>query len=614
MNAALKKMTKNILMVYPKIPTTYWSFEYALSFVGDKSLMPPLGLITIAAMLPEEYRVKLVDLNIEELNDDDITNADMVFISAMIVQQESFTEVVKRCNELNKPVAAGGPYPTTSYEKIEGVDYFILNEGEITLPKFISDLENGTPQHIYTDETKPHMRETPVPRFDLLNVDAYSTMVVQSSRGCPFNCEFCDIIEMFGRVPRYKEPEQLLKEFEVFTGMGYIGPLFIVDDNFIGNKKKVKELLRSIVQWQKDHDFPFTLFTEASINLAQDEELLDLMVEAGFNMVFIGIETPDTSTLEVSNKQQNVRTNIHESVRLIQSKGIEVLAGFIVGFDTDPKDIFDMQINFIKEAAIPMAMIGIMMALPKTQLHRRLEKEGRLLGDTHGNNTHEMELNFTPVMPVEELVAGYKKVISEIYKPENYFNRCIELINRIPKQAFKSRVLQKNDLKALFKSLVKQTFSSYGFHYWKLLLTTIIRNRHNFTLAANLAIKGYHFFKITNEILEADSFNSRYKTALASVREEIAEIENSNLVTAIWDIKGHIKSLEKDLEKIYKKLSPVVKNQVKDTLLNFEASCQEEILKIVRPANLPQEELKEADAFSNSSSAGNTSEEAVYVS
>ena len=426
-------MERKILLVYPEIPATYWSFKYAMPFVGYKSLMPPLGLITVAAMLPDDYDLRLIDMNIQDLTADDILGVDMVFVSAMIVQKESFHKVVRMCNRCGTPVVAGGPYPTTGHESIQGVDHFVLNEGEVTLPLFIADLEAGRPQKVYRDETKPDITKTPPPRFDLLDLGAYGSMAVQSSRGCPFNCEFCDIIEMFGRVPRYKLPEQFIREMDLLYETGYRGSLFIVDDNFIGNKKKVRELLDHIIEWQKSRNYPFSLYTEASINLAQDEDLLDQMVAAGLDMVFIGIETPVQATLEQTNKMQNTKAISSESVSTIQAKGIEVMGGFIVGFDTDPENIFDLQIEFIQKAGIPLAMIGTLIALPGTQLYRRLESEGRIIGETDGNNTHSMEINFVPRMERDMLVSGYKRVIASIYEPRNYFDRCATLIRRMPR-------------------------------------------------------------------------------------------------------------------------------------------------------------------------------------
>jgi len=430
-------MKKNILLVYPEFPSTYWGMEHALKFVNKKAPMPPLGLLTVAALLPSDYEIRLVDLNVRSLKDEDILRADMVFLSAMIVQQESFKKVVKACNRLGKPAAAGGPYATSCYESIEGVSHFIIGEGENTIPEFITDFEQGTPAAIYRSGEKPDITATPIPRYDLIDVNDYSTLVLQYSRGCPYSCEFCDVIELFGRKPRLKSVEQFLKELECVYETDYRGPIFLVDDNFIGHKNEVLQLLRSIREWQKSKSFPFTFLTSTSINLAAETEILDLMAACGFYMAFIGIETPDNNTLKSINKKQNVNHDLYESIKIIQRKGLEVTAGFIIGFDTDTEDIFDRQISFIQEAGIPMAMIGLMVALPGTQLIRRLEKEGRMLTESGGNNTTMFALNFIPAMDKDKIVTGYKKVLRTIYSPQMYFERSLTLLSRKPHKAYK---------------------------------------------------------------------------------------------------------------------------------------------------------------------------------
>ncbi|OHD66765.1 MAG: hypothetical protein A2176_11090 [Spirochaetes bacterium RBG_13_51_14] len=561
-------------MVYPEIPATYWSLKYALPFIGYKTLMPPLGLITIAAMLPDHYQVRLIDMNYQELKIEDIINADIVFVSAMIVQKDSFQKAVRMCNECGTPVAAGGPYPTTSHRRIQGVDYFVLNEGEITLPKFINDLERGCPQKIYLDEEKPDITKTPPPRFDLLDLSAYASMAVQSSRGCPYNCEFCDIIEMFGRVPRYKLPEQFVLEMELLYETGYRGPLFIVDDNFIGNKRKVRELLVGIIRWQKSKNYPFNLFTEASINLAQDEELMDQMVEAGLDMIFIGIETPVPETLQLTQKQHNTKADIQESVKIIQSKGIEVMGGFIVGFDSDPDNIFDLQIDFIQKAGIPLAMIGTLVALPKTQLYRRLEREGRIIGETDGNNTHSLELNFIPVMPREKLIEGYKRVIATIYKPRRYFKRCATLIHRMPRVRPYGRPIESKDIRAFFRSLSRQLFSRYGLHYLGFLASTLVYNPKNIALAVNLAVKGHHFFKMTDDIIRAERISAYMKSSLQRLEEQY-ELKFSTKdrlhPAAIEQLAERAKS---EVRRIYHKLNPELKEHLKDAYHDFKLKCE----------------------------------------
>ncbi len=454
-------------------------------------------------MLPDQYSVRLADLNVRELKDEDIAWADMVMVSAMIIQQDSFNDVVVRCKGMGKTVVAGGPYATSSHELIENVDHFILGEGEVTIPLFIKDYEKGTALAVYKSDERPDLKNSPVPRFDLVRMDDYGALPLQYSRGCPFSCEFCDIIQMFGRKPRVKAAEQFITELEAAYDTGYRGPVFIVDDNFIGHRAEVTRLLKGIAEWQRIKNYPFTFFTEASINLAGENEILDLMVECGFNMVFMGIETPDENTLTAINKGQNVKHNIFDSVKTVQSRGIEVTAGFILGFDTDTDDIFDRQINFIQNAGIPMAMIGLMLALPGTQLYERLEREGRILNFTSGNNTNRLDMNFIPVMDRDKLAEGYKKVIRTIYSPDKYFERSIRLIKAIPPKKLKGRSLQKGDITALLKSLALQTFSPYGHRYILFLLKTLFINPGNFPLAVNLAIKGYHFFRITKMTLES---------------------------------------------------------------------------------------------------------------
>jgi radical SAM superfamily enzyme YgiQ (UPF0313 family) len=513
--------TEQWLLIYPKIPDTYWSFKYAMPFVERKALMPPLGLATIAAMIPNSYDVRIVDMNVEELTDEMLARADLVLVSAMIVQKDSFEDVVARANSLGVPVVAGGPYATSCQADIAGVDYFVLNEGEVTFPRFLADYENGSPRRIYTDATKPSITETPVPRYDLLKMQWYDSVPVQFSRGCPFNCEFCDIVSLFGNRTRTKTPEQFLREMDAAAATGFRGSLFIVDDNFIGNKRKVKELLRHIVSWQREHDYPFALSTEASINLAYDEELLDLMVDAGFTMVFVGIETPCAESLESAGKMQNLKQDLVESIHTIQRRGIDVTGGFIIGFDSDPEDIFDRQIEFIEELSIPTAMVGLLMALPNTRLYDRLKEEGRILSLSSGNNTHDIVINFRTKMPEEVLAAGYKRVIAEVYDPRNYFNRCLALMKRMPsgKNAPKHgsvKMVRPRELRALFRSLVWQTFSPYGLEYVRYVVRGLLINPALVVRMITWAVLGHHYITITNETIarsaeSAESGRTRFR-------------------------------------------------------------------------------------------------------
>src|SRR5437660_1746661 len=417
-----------VLLVNPEFPDTYWSFRHALPFEGKRCAFPPLGLLTVSALLPDSWERKLVDLNVRRLKASDIDWADMIFATAMLVQKDSLREVVKRGKSKGNRIVLGGPYVTTTIEDLTDADHIFLGEAETTLPQFIEDLARGEPKRSYQAAERPPLSATPMAHFHLVDLKRYSAMSVQYSRGCPFSCEFCDIIEIYGRVPRTKSNQQMLAEFDALKALGWRGTVFIVDDNFIGNKKNVRQLLPELAAWQERNGYPFSLLTESSVNLADDVPLLESMRHAGFRRVFLGIETPVEESLKEAQKSQN-RGNLLESVKRIQSYGMEVMAGFIVGFDNDPADIFERQINFIRESAIPLAMVGLLTALPDTQLWRRLEKEGRLLGESSGNNTN-CALNFVPKMDAARLVEGYQSIMRTIYKPSEYYQRVLESLRR----------------------------------------------------------------------------------------------------------------------------------------------------------------------------------------
>src|SRR5436190_23411487 len=421
-----------VLLINPEFPDTYWSFRHALPFEGKRCAFPPLGLLTVSALLPKEWERRLVDLNIEQLKTADIEWADMIFATAMLVQKESLREVVRRCKSYGKRVVLGGPYVTSTREQLPPADHLFRGEAESTLPQFVADLARGEAKAIYEAPERPALSTTPIADFALANMKRYSAMSVQYSRGCPFSCEFCDIIEIYGRVPRTKSNQQMLAEFDALKALGWRGTVFIVDDNFIGNKKNVRQLLPELARWQKENGYPFSLITESSVNLADDEPLLDNMRDAGFRRVFLGIETPVEESLKEAQKSQN-RGNLLDSVKKIQSYGMEVMAGFIVGFDNDPADIFERQIDFIRKSAIPLAMVGLLNALPDTQLWRRLEKEGRLLADSSGNNT-DGSLNFVPRMDPAILIKGYQRIMQTIYSPREYYQRALDSMRRTAQQ------------------------------------------------------------------------------------------------------------------------------------------------------------------------------------
>ena len=516
------------LFVYPEVPDTYWSYKHALSFVGKKALMPPLGLATVAAMVPDDYECRVVDLNIEKLPRKLIEEAELVLLSAMIVQADSMRDVIRRCRQAGTPVAAGGPYITSCRADIDGVDYAILGEAEETFPRFLADYAAGTPRALYTCEGRPDLSTAPVPRFDLLTMRHYDTLPVQFSRGCPFDCEFCDIVHLFGHKARTKSPEQFIAELEAVRATGYSGSIFVVDDNFIGNRRGVKALLRAVVAWQEKEGRPFKFSTEASIDLAADDELLDLMVRAGFSMVFVGLETPDPESLAGAGKLQNLRQDVLQSVRKIQAHGIEVTGGFIIGFDTDPPEIFDLQIEFIRQLAIPTAMVGMLMALPNTKLYDRLEREGRILSVATGNNTHNSALNFTPVMDRKKLEDGYYRVLETIYNPRVYFKRCLSVLERYPR-AEKALQLKKairwREVVGLLNSLFRQIFSRYGLAYLGYMMRSLRMRPDLIVNIITMSIQGHHYFTITRRVVQARHAEARVRrTTVKPVRDTIGRI------------------------------------------------------------------------------------------
>jgi radical SAM superfamily enzyme YgiQ (UPF0313 family) len=488
------------LLVYPEFPDTYWSFKHALPFAGKRSAFPPLGLLTLSSMMPSTWEKRLVDLNVRPLKDDDIEWADIVFASAMIVQQDSLREVIDRCKAKNRRIAVGGPFISTGAEHVDDADFVFKGEAETTLPDFLRDLEAGEPQHLYESDTKPDLTRTPIPDFALADMRRYSSMSIQYSRGCPFNCEFCDIIEIYGRVPRTKTNEQVLAEFDALYGAGWRGSLFIVDDNFIGNKKSVKKLMPAVCDWMERHSYPFSLFTEASVNLADDNDLLDMMRRANFRKVFLGIETPVEESLKEAQKGQNTKRSLLDSVHKIQSYGMEVMAGFIVGFDHDPADIFQRQIDFIRQSAIPMAMVGLLTALPETQLWRRLEKEGRLLMESTGNNT-DGTLNFIPTMDRETLLEGYQTILRNIYSPVEYYNRAwASLKNTVTTGMPPIRTLSTENMISFLRVVYRLGIvDSSRKNFWQFLRRTFHERRDLLADAVTLAAMGYHFRKVTEE-------------------------------------------------------------------------------------------------------------------
>ncbi len=604
---------KNILLVYPKIPKTYWGFEDSLSFIGKKASMPPLGLITIAAMLPEKYNLKLVDMNIQELKNSHLQWADTLFTSSMIIQKDSLENVIQKANNLGKRIVAGGPFPTQHYDKIKGeIDHYIIGEAESgVLNSFIEDIEKGNAKKAYANpiirknpkakkidekeiehlleffgedidmklaQSKPEMKKTPVPRYDLLDIEKYGSMAVQMSRGCPFNCDFCSEPALFGNSSRLKSSDKLVKELEMIYGLGYSGGVFVVDDNFIGNITKVKDVLPEIKKFQKKHNYPFGLFTEASINLAWDEELMKLMRDAGFNMVFVGVESPDKEVLKSMNKHHNLKMEPIEAVRNIQKYGIEVSAGFIVGNDNEPEDICGRIYDFCQEAGIPTAMVGLLAAMKGSQLHYNLDEEGRLLEGIGGNNTHNFGFNFRQLQGVDEekTIKRYKKLLARLYDKngKNYFQRCKNLLDHLGDNKNFVRKVGYTEIKALTRSLLKQTFSSYGRNYLNFMGYAIKNHMRVFPEAVRLAVYGHHFINITKESLKAhhlqeyllknlDNFRERWSSK-KEIKEEFVQRfileKNRFLIKAKKQIKKIPKGYKENLIKTYKNVASALEN------------------------------------------------------
>jgi radical SAM superfamily enzyme YgiQ (UPF0313 family) len=488
----------NILMIYPQFPDTFWSFKHALKFIRKKASSPPLGLLTVAAMLPKEWQVRLVDLNVTPLKASDLRWADFAFISAMVVQRDSTAAVIARCKSAGVKIVVGGPLFTGEHESFPDVDHFILNEAEITLPPFLADLEQGHPRRIYQTEEFPELDRTPIPRWDLVNFKQYATISIQFSRGCPYDCEFCNITAMLGRRPRTKSAAQLVAELDALYALGWRGSIFFVDDNFIGNKRLLKvEILPALIAWRKGKmGLPFN--TEVSINLADDSELMRLMAAAGFTAVFVGIETVEEDSLAECNKFQNKGRDLVESVKCIQRAGMQVQGGFIVGFDNDTPSIFQRQIEFIQKSGIVSAMVGLLQAPYGTRLYRRLDGEGRIAALISGDNV-DGTTNIIPKMEMPTLLAGYRSILKQIYSPKLYYERIITFL----KEYHPPKIKMPFDIEYIF------AFGRSIYHlglrgvervqYWKLCWWVLLNKPRIFPEAITLAIYGYHFRQISEK-------------------------------------------------------------------------------------------------------------------
>ncbi len=513
----------NALLIYPKHPPTYWGNNYALDLLGIKAAFPPLGLLTLAAMFPARYALRVVDLNVTPLEDDDLEWADLAFTSTMIPQRPSLEQVVERCNRARVPVIAGGPHPTTFHEEIEGVDHFVLDEVEETFVPFLRDLENGSARAVYRAPRRPDVTLSPVPRFELIDMNEYHSMCLQFSRGCPFDCEFCDITKLYGRVSRTKTPEQMVAEFDHLYELGWRGPLFLVDDNFIGNKREVSRLLPVIAEWQRERRHPYSLFTEASINLVRMNDLMDNMINAGFDSVFVGIETPNPKALKKMKKPQNLDMRndnyLSASVRKIQQKGMMVMGGFILGLDDDDDNAFDSQIEFIQETGIPIALVGLLTALKGTNLWARLERENRLLDKPV--EIDATALNFKPQMDPATLVKGYLRVVGTIYDStlENYFDRCLTLLENLNPVPHLYKPVSEHLLYLSIMGIRRRLTPNQLPVFSRYIAKVSKEHPRLLPLAIRLAAMGYHCEKLTRQQTVLREFKAYLKSELASLNE-----------------------------------------------------------------------------------------------
>ena len=558
------------LLVYPEHPPTYWGADHALEMSGVKAAHPPLGLLTVAALFPASYELRVVDMNVSALHDADLEWADLVFTSTMITQHVSLRAVVERCNRAGVPVVAGGPHPTTFHEEIGGVDHFVLDEVEETFAEFLRDLEGGTARRVYRETRKPDVTRTPVPRFDLIDIKNYAMMSVQFSRGCPFDCEFCDIIKLYGRVPRTKSREQVVEELESLYRLGWRGPVFLVDDNFIGNRRDALKLLPAIAAWQKARGYPFTLSTEASANLALMDAMMDAMIDAGFDAVFVGIETPNPKALLKTKKRQNTnRTQenyLYHAVRKIQRHGMQVQGGFILGLDSDDEGVFDAQIEFIQETGIPVAPIYLLTALKGTDMYERMKTEGRLLEAPLG--TDAMPLNFKTELEYGTLIDGYKRVIATLYDPtlENYFSRCLTLFRHLKPVRHLRKRKSRAEIDAAFLR-VRRRLSAGQLPAYSKFIAKVSKDHPDMLLdAIYLAAMGYHFEIITRQQIAIHDFLG----FLRSEREMFQEANSGRVSDE--EIRARSQTSLERAQSLYQSISDEFRNQedgLDDALQSF---------------------------------------------
>lgn len=516
------------LLIYPVFPPTFWSYNKILELVDRKVLLPPLGMVTVAAILPQEWEFKLVDRNIRAVTEAEWDWAEIVILSGMIVQRQDLIEQIHEAKQRGKLVAVGGPYPTSIPHEVAEADFLILDEGEITIPMFVEALARGETKGVFRTTEKPDVTITPIPRYDLLDFEAYDSMSVQFSRGCPFQCEFCDIIVLYGRKPRTKTPAQLLKELDYLYELGWRRGVFMVDDNFIGNKRNVKLLLKELKVWQEEHQYPFRFNTEASVDLAADPELMEMMVDCYFDAVFLGIETPDEESLQLTKKFQNTRSSLTETVEKIIKAGLRPMAGFIIGFDGEKKGAADRIINFVEEAAIPTALFGMLQALPNTALWTRLEKEGRLRLTGKQDINQSTLMNFVPTRPIEDIATEYIEAFWKLYDPEVFLDRTYRCFLKLgaPKAKPAFKLPRRADLYALAVIIWRQGFKrSTRWKFWQNLFGILRHNPANAEHYITVCAHNEHFLEyrqIVRDEITAQLAEFQRQEALIAEKTAIA--------------------------------------------------------------------------------------------
>jgi radical SAM superfamily enzyme YgiQ (UPF0313 family) len=505
---ALGKRIKT-LMVWPKIPDSFWTFTGMMRLLREKVVIPPLGLITIAALCPKGWDIRLIDQGVEDLSDADILWADLVMVSGMRVQRRGLEEVLSRARSLGRRTIVGGPYASGDPEAmLKLADHVVVGEPDEVFDAIAKDLEEGSARRLYTIDEKPDLTQTPVARFDLLKTDFYASMAIQFSRGCPFQCEFCDIIQLYGRKPRTKRPQQIMAELDTLLKLGWKKQVFIVDDNFIGNHRLALELARELEKWQQAHGYPLAFYTEASMDLARHPALIEAMVKANFLHVFVGIESASRESLVEAKKLQNLSLDPIDSIKILHQGGLWVTGGFILGFDSDTEDIFEQQISFVERAAIPWALVNFLHALPQTALHARMQREGRMIEDSP-NSRDGTAPNFRTVLPPHVLLRGFQKTLTSIYDPTKYYERAWRSL-----QAWQTRKCQRparqpglvDIAKTMLRSIWQQGLrSSYRRAYWKYLLRLVTQCSTNLVklwVGVTILIAGHHFIPYAKEVVE----------------------------------------------------------------------------------------------------------------